>query len=179
MSKLDYSNKISFEKKGCKTPELLFRQKVREIEAATQNYVIGNIEEYDGEIESYHQLNALATLTQSLRVSTVHKDIQDELGEIGDKSYKFEFYLSSPKLEDYKFRVLFFEYGISGYPLKIVLEQGIADELFQKEDMNYTITIDTEDALNSLIMQILNTKRIIDILQKIIDASKIIETNIM
>lgn len=169
-----YADRISFVSKSTKTPELVFIQKAKEIEDVTQQYIVGNVAEYDGKIESYDQLSAVATLAQTLTMPTIHKDIQNELGEVGEKNFTYEFFLTAPKLENYKFRILFFEYGISGYPLKVVLEQGIADEINATEESNYIFNINTEKELETVIDNILNTQRVVDIMQKIIDASNII-----
>ena len=76
------------------------------------------------------------------------------------------------KIENYKYRILFFEYGIGMYPVKIVLEQGIADEIFEKENANYIIEYETKNELENVIINILKTKKVIKVMQELIYATK-------
>ena len=58
------------------------------------------------------------------------------------------------------------------YPVKIVLEQGIADEIFKKENANYIIEYETKNELENVIINILKTKKVIKIMQELIYATK-------
>ena len=107
-----------------------------------------------------------------METSVIHKDIQDNLGTIGYQNFKFEFFVKAPKIENYKYRILFFEYGIGMYPVKIVLEQGIADEIFKKENANYIIEYETKTELENVIVNILKTKKVIKVMQELIYATK-------
>ena len=117
-------------------------------------------------------MSAFASIASALGTSLVHRDIQDNLGEIGYQEYKFEFFLTTSKLEDYKYRVLFFEYGIGMYPVKIVLEQGIADEIFKKENADYVVEYATKTELENVILNILKTKKVTQVMQELIYAMK-------
>ena len=65
-----------------------------------------------------------------------------------------------------------FEYDIGMYPVKIVLEQGIADEIFKKENANYIIEYETKNELENVIINILKTKKVIKVMQELIYATK-------
>lgn len=80
--------------------------------------------------------------------------------------------MTTAKLEDYKYRVLFFEYGIGMYPVKIVLEQGIADEIFEKENADYVVEYATKNELENVILNILKTKKVTKVMQELIYAMK-------
>ena len=58
------------------------------------------------------------------------------------------------------------------YPVKIVLEQGIADEIFKKENANYIIEYETKNELENVIINILKTKKVIKVMQELIYATK-------
>ena len=75
-------------------------------------------------------------------------------------------------MKNYKYRILFFEYGIGMYPVKIVLEQGIADEIFKKENANYNNWIWNKNELENVIINILKTKKVIKVMQELIYATK-------
>ena len=143
-----------------------------EIEKVTKGFVKGIVRKYEGHIESYDQISSFASIAAALGSSAIHKDVQDKLGSIGDDIFKFEFYLVAPKFVNYKYRVLFFEYGIGNYPVKLVLEQGIADEIFGVENSDYIIIKDTKSELENTITNIMSSKKVIKIMQDLIVASQ-------
>lgn len=98
-------------------------------------------------------------------------DIQDKLGAIGEINFKYELYLSASQIENYKYRVLFAGFGIQGYPVKVVVEQEIADELNGEEDSGYIYTAESKDDFERLLISILNSKTIQKIIQNLIIAS--------
>ena len=109
-------------------PDIVMSDICNELEKITKGFVVANVREYDGKIESYDTIGAMAALAASLQTS-MRVDIQDKLGVIDETSFKYEMYLTASQIENYKYRILFIGYGITGYPAKIVLEQDIADEL--------------------------------------------------
>ena len=80
--------------------------------------------------------------------------------------------MTTSKIQNYKYRVLFFEYGIGMYPVKIVLEQGIADEIFKKENADYVVEYATKTELENVILNILKTKKVTKVMQELIYAMK-------
>ena len=154
------------------SPDTVIAELGNQLEKATNGFIKGVVREYNGPIESYDQMSAFASIASALGTSLVHRDIQDNLGEIGYQEYKFEFFLTTSKLEDYKYRVLFFEYGIGMYPVKIVLEQGIADEIFKKENEDYVVEYATKTELENVILNILKTKKVTKVMQELIYAMK-------
>ena len=154
------------------SPDTVIAELGNQLEKATNGFIKGVVREYNGPIESYDQMSAFASIASALGTSVVHRDIQDNLGEICYQDYKFEFFLTTSKLEDYKYRVLFFEYGIGMYPVKIVLEQGIADEIFKKENADYVVEYATKTELENVILNILKTKKVTKVMQELIYAMK-------
>jgi len=80
-------------------------------------------------------------------------------------------YLTANQIENYKYRVMFVGYGIAGYPVKVVLEQDIADELNNKEDSGYIYTIDSKTEFEELLVSVFNSKTMQKIIQNLITAS--------
>ncbi len=77
----------------------LYQNWEKQLEEATNGFVKGVVREYEGPIESYDQLSAFASIASALGTSVIHKDIQDNLGAIGYQNFKFEFFLTAPKIE--------------------------------------------------------------------------------
>ena len=106
-------------------PDIVMSDICNELEKITKGFVVANVRKYDGKIESYDTMGAMAALAASLQTS-MRVDIQDKLGVIEETSFKYEMYLTANQIENYKYRVMFVGYGIAGYPVKVVLEQDIA-----------------------------------------------------
>ena len=151
-------------------PNIVMSDICNELEKITRGFVVANVREYEGRIESYDTMGAMAALASSLQ-STLYVDIQDKLGTIEEKSFKYELFLTASQIENYKYRVLFMKYGIAGYPVKVVLEQDIADELNNEENSGYIYTLDSKDEFENLLVKIFNSKTIQKIVQNLITAS--------
>ena len=78
-------------------------------------------------------------------------DFQDS-----NNQFQYEFFITSIATPNYKFRVLYIKYGIEGYPLRMLIDPGIAKELSSKQLMY----CDTEVAFNEKLKNILNTKKV-------------------
>lgn len=152
------------------TPDMVMRDVCKDLNELTKGFVVGNVCEYNGNIESYDTLGAMAALTTSLQ-GVIRVDIQDKLGAIGDVNFKYELYLSANQIENYKYRILFVGYGISGYPVKVVVEQDIADELNDKEDSGYIYTVESKEDFEKLLISIFNSKTIQKVVQGLIIAT--------
>ena len=177
--KYNLNSDYNFEETEIIAPEKLVSDICSELTEITRGYVQGNIGEYDGEIFSFDKLSfaaAFANLTATTRI-----DVQDKLGTIGEDEFKYEFYLSSNYIENFKYRIMFLKYGIGGYPVTVVLEQGIADEIQQKEVSGYIFTCDTSKEFETLCIGILNSKMMKKVIQDLISAAnrklQIIEDN--
>lgn len=138
----------------------------------TNGIVIARVADYTGHIESYIIPGAADRLTQT--TSQFHElfvdkkiDIQTALGEMGEEPFTYEFFLSSKNMPDYKFRVMFLKNGIMGYPLKIVLEEGIAEEI-NRSDRGYIYVVKNQTEFLEILRKILNSKRVTEIVTRLI-----------
>lgn len=162
-----------FNNENLETPDLILRDICIQLNDITKKFVQGNVKQFDGPIESYEydQLSDMASLTANLNGIT-RMNIQDKLGEIGeDAVLKYEFFLSASQIQNYKYRIMFLEYGIEGYPAKVVLEQGIADELNGREDSGYIYKLETRQEFENLIVQVINSKKVRKVIQDLITVS--------
>ena len=163
-SKLNLADVDSF------PPENVVKEFSDQIESVTDGMVIGRVEPYEGKIESYtiKGIAALSSLT-----SEREYDIQKDLGAKGYIYSRFEFFLTAASLPSYKYRILFFEYGIGGYPVKIVLEQSIADSInkYRTSECSYKMT--DRSKLEEMINRVISAPKTIEVIQDLINATKI------
>lgn len=169
--KYDLKADYDFDTVNFVTPDMVMKDICNELSELTKGFVQGNVCEYDGNIESCDTLGAMSALAASLQ-GVMKVDIQDKLGAIGDMNFKYELYLSANQIENYKYRILFAAYGVAAYPVKVVLEQEIADELNNKEDSGYIYTIESKEDFERLLISIFNSKTIQKVVQDLISATK-------
>lgn len=165
-----FGNILKYDDLG-ETPDKIIAELGEKLEKETNGYVRGEVNLYDGPIESYSISTNFSKIVAALGTSAINKNIQDDLGEQGYDESRYEFSLVSPYLDMYKYRLLFFEFGIGLYPVKVVLEQGIADEIFQQENAVYTIELNNKDELENMVFNILNTKKVVHVMQNLIYAA--------
>lgn len=142
------------------SPKKILEEQCRYLNEDTNGIVIGRVAEYPKNIDSY--------FTFSISADSVagKSNLQKMLGEIGKEKLTYEFFLTSKGTPDYKFRVMFMQYDITGYPITIVLEEGIAAEIdyFNTE---YIYQLKEEREFKDLLKKIFNSERLMGIVTKL------------
>ena len=161
------------------SPKKILEEQCRYLNEDTDGIVIGRVAGYPKKIDLYFETPATDALSTGLwssagsgdeksgkRSARKKEDIQKELGEVGKEGFTYEFFLTSKGTPDYKFRVLFMQYGITGYPVTVILEEGIADEI-NHSDEGYTYSIQNRKKYEELLTMIFGSKRFGEILTKL------------
>ena len=134
-------------------PEKFVEKACEDLIELTKGNVIARVDEYKG--------SALNSLIQTMGnfLLTITDDAQRNLGDIGNVSeiYKYyQLYLTSPHTPNYKFGIMFFGYVLGQYPIKIVLDDGIGENL----------SCSTEDEFTEALIKIINSQKV----QKVVRA---------
>ncbi len=161
--------KFDFSTKSGEFPIDIIKEEIEGINKQLKGIVKISVEEYDGPVESYDKMNALAALASNLYGNT-HVDIQDELGELVEEDFKYEIIITSDYLEFYKYRLMFLRNGLSGYPAEIILDKDVSDEINKNVDEDYHYFIDSESGFRAAIKSIFLTRRVSEVIQNIIYA---------
>lgn len=172
---LSIKDKLELKKIDLISPDVVVKAVVEQVEKITDGMVKGEVEEYSGAIHSYtiKGYNSLKdTLAIAIGGDEAH-DIQKDLGKIGYTRHKYECYLTAPKLPNYKFRIMFFEYGIGGYPVTVVLEKTIARQILKGGKDNPETGATSRDELEELLNAVFSSDRIIGVIQELINATQI------
>ena len=166
---------FNFNVDGLKLPIDCMKAVADEICTLTQNLVYGNVENYDGEVYSkYDSSGSIALTIVNLNKGRILNDIQDDLGAVGGKNKtKLEFFLTATELKDYKCRLMFAEHGLGGYPVNVILEKGIADEIAGMDSEEYVFRCENMSEFEELLQKVINTDYVHAILQSIITESLI------
>ena len=144
---------------------------VSQINGETDGMVFGSVEKYEGAVESYV---SPSILDLGFIKTETKVDIQESLGKIGDEVHKYEFFLNTPVYEQYQYRVCFIEYGTANYPVKVIVEQSIADEI-NKSGYNskYVYLCRNRSELENLIINVIYSKKVISVIQELINIYQI------
>ncbi len=171
-NKLNLSGKLDFSDIDLTAPNKVVEEIVAQLAYATNDIIHGAIVEYNGHITSYTKAGWSA-ISAALGTIDTKVDIQTTLGKSGEEEHKYELYLHTPLHKHYKFRILYLQYGIANYPVKVVLEQNVANDVYDESNASYIVTCDNRDELEELIYSILNSKKIISVMQELIRINQV------
>lgn len=146
-------------KKQC---ELLARQ--------TNGKIVARIANYTGPTKNYTKPNVLKSISSMYAEKEI--SIQDDLGEISlGSDFTFEFFITSTNTPNYKYRVMFLQHGIAFYPVYIVLDESIADELELDIDCD-SIKCDSDDDFKQILKKILNSKSVVTVINGLLTIAR-------
>ena len=155
---LSLKEKLSFDKVDLTAPDKVIKEVGNELSEITQGMVKCEVKEYDGPIRSF---------TQTKEVEH-HIDIQCRLGEMGNSQKIFEVCLETPDNIDYKFRLMFIAYDATIYPVTVVLESDIANQLPQYGN-GYIYSFKSRKDFQIFLVDVINSDKAVTILQQLIN----------
>ena len=88
--------------------------------------------------------------------------------EIGEGSVTFEFFITSVATPNYKYRVMFVEYGIAFFPVYLTLDESIALELGAEESMECA----NQEEFEKILEKILNSEKIEKVINNLLTIGK-------
>lgn len=165
----DISGKISFDEYAINYPADVIREYIEIFKTQTQGKVLLGINNYEDELNE-EGMPLLASSFRALAALTQTVNVQDKLGEINGENFRYEVFFYSDELSQYKYRLMFIEHGIGGYPAKIYIANEIVRSI-NDEMHNSNIQIITGDEeLKMLLDCILSCRFTIQIIQEIVNA---------
>ena len=130
----------------------------------TKGKIIAKISQYSGEVRNRpNRFSSLSKQMVDLANDIIIDspfNVQSELGESGTEAFTYEFFITSKKTPQYKYRPFFLLVAMTGYPATIILEQDIADEL----ELAESTECNTAEEFEALLGKILSSDRIFSIL---------------
>lgn len=157
---LNLGEKLDFADIDLTAPSKVIEEILSELPKETNGIILGKIEAYNGPVFSYTTMDIAGAL------GCKKVDIQKDLGEIGQERYKYECFLYTPEYDKYKYRIFFVNYSISHYPVDIILEESVAESI--SISGAYIYTCDTRNELESLVLRIFSSKRVISVMQNLV-----------
>ena len=157
--------KFNFELKDTKTPDEVVREYVSQISEWTKNMVICEVTSYDGCTTSYVRKTGLKIVAESWS-GEERVNIQSDLGEQSGIDNKYEVYFTVKGLEHYKYRIMFIRYGAISYPVRVVLNEDIAQAYSGKFQYEYEVA--SMDELKGMLERIFSSEYCTKLIQSLI-----------
>lgn len=157
------------EKKTVKSAKDLVYEQCVLLADITGKKIIARVTEYEGEYKSHPERVISDSFTKALTMTTRIPgfDVQNVLGEKAsekDNQFVYELYITSEKTPKYKYRAFIMHYGIALYPVRIIMEGEIAEEL----ELNTEIEVTSESEFLEILGRILGSKRISFVVEKLL-----------
>ena len=144
----------NFKPMATDTPKDIVQYQCSSLNEITEGVIVARINEYSEPIFSYRQENPIIAAIGAFNEKEVN--VQDSLGEIADSGFSFEFHISSVATPNYKYRILFLQYGTEGYPATIVMDEAIAQEL----ELGHEVSCSDQEDFESVLARIINSKKV-------------------
>lgn len=145
-------------------PDVVFKNSLKQIEEATNGYVIGNIERYN---KPSKLLEAMTSIDMDSETGTL--DAYSKLGEQDAEQNTFEVFLTVKGLEHYKYRMMFIEYSTISYPLMVIMNEELAVEYNGKRNKSFIVK--SMKDLEDMIDKVINSDIIVSLIQNLINES--------
>ena len=146
--------KKEFKAENIKSPRDILDEQANILAEMTNGVIIAKTDEYEGRMRS-GKIGGIKTLGLDVFEERDY-DVQTDLGEISDKAFRFEFFITSTMTPNFKYRAMLFEYDITFYPVQITLDETIANEL----KVDTYIECDSLSKFTRTLSLILNSKKI-------------------
>jgi len=128
----------------------------------TDGKIIAKISGYYEPISSYTRYGFGSLLRSALQSGGDTKvDIQEDLGDIGNTYFTYEFFITSIATPNYKFRVMFMRHDITGYPIELVMDADIAHDMsFIYSNNSQNFVCENERVFKEVLEEILNSTKV-------------------
>jgi hypothetical protein len=162
--------KNNFDTQPTDTPRDIVQFQCDSLGEITGGIIVAKVEEYSEPIVSHSVMSAYDNITLINKAAQTVREfnVQDTLGEVADGKFRYEFYISSAASPNYKYRVLFLQFGVSMYPVTIVMDEDIAEEL----KLNYQISCTGQDEFEATLEAIINSKKVGKVVSSLLGMAK-------
>ena len=150
-------------------PEDIVREQCYYLSELTNNVVRGYVKTIDNPIQDDLDCpsasEGTATSFEKSRYAyDAFNATSSKLGEINPNvAIAFEFYLKTDFLPNYKYRIMFFEHGLSASPVRVMIESDVCDEI-SLDDVPHIYN--DEAQFDDILGRILRSKRVMSIVSK-------------
>ena len=163
-----------------KPPEGIVEEQCEYLREVTAGRVLAKVSVYSGPTSDYSKYTFSGMLEELGKIKfsilpdekTIKVNIQEDLGDINNipnMYFAFEFFLTSPGTPNYKYRIMFFTYTAGQYPVGIVLDNEIANEIGEEQN----IKCNSENEFMEAVKRIINSNKV----RKVIDTLNAIALN--
>lgn len=170
--KINFSGKLDFNDIDLTAANEVVKKIADQLETETNGIILGKVVSYSGHVVSYTK-PGLAGISAFLGTADTKVDIQTTLGKQGEEVYKYEFYIETPLYSKYKYRICYLQYCAGNYPVKVVLEEHVANEIFESASTGYIVQCQNPQELEELIVKVIYSKVVLNVMQELIRINQI------
>lgn len=162
-----------------KAPVAILREQASIIGKRTKGLVEGEVKAVQFDISYGYKQSDITTS------KTIEIDYEGS-GIVPPDLFSFAFYLRAPALQNYAFRAFIVRYNIDMYPVRILLDADISNELQQKaqvritakEKGGYVFVASSEEAYTEFLSLIFNSVKIRRVIGAILAQSQDVEFDV-
>ena len=156
-----WGNIIQYEEE--KKPESILAEQFVELNRITDGMVIGRVERFDKTIDELSASPFNSTIESMHDVFS--PNAQGYLGETKDVSVlTFEAFITAKAIPNYKYRFMFLQHGLAPFPVSVVLERTICEEIQQDEE---SFICNNEDEFKEMLKDVLSSERVMSIVSRL------------
>jgi len=147
------------------TPVEIIQYQCTRLWEMTEGSIIAKVYEYSQPIFSYIEKSRLIrTIDENKKIN-----IQENLGDVSDGTFSYEFFITSTSTPKFKYRIMFLQYDISVYPVTLVLDESILEELELNQEL---VTCNNQTEFEIILEKILNSKKVTNVISALLKISQ-------
>ncbi len=145
MNKMKDFHTFRFDLDDAHTPDQVVKDCLQSLEEETHGYVTAHVQEYT---KHYDEVS-------NTKDDQEHPNVQSYLGAVNDQKKTYEIYLSVKGIPNFKYRMMFLEFGEIAYPAGMVLSDEISTIITSVYEYRYAI--ESVSSLQHVMDKILNS----------------------
>lgn len=146
--------KKEFKAENIKSPKDILDEQSKILSEMTNKLIIAKTDEYEGRMRS-GKIGGIKAIGLDVFEERDY-DVQSDLGEISGNAFRYEFFITSVMTPNFKYRAMLFEHDITFYPVRLTLDETIANEL----DLDIYVKCDSSKDFIKILTMVLNSKKI-------------------
>jgi len=152
--------KSSFIKSDMDAPYNIVKEQCNFLRNGTDGIIVAKVVDFDASL--FINLTDSGKIVNDINKNSFGLYISDN-NKVYNK-FTYEFYITTSYTLNYKYRILLFQYGIPFYPLTIITDENISNELA----LSLPITCETYENFIITLEKILNSKTVLNVISSLL-----------
>lgn len=151
------------------TPDSIIREQCDYLRELTSDKILAKCIPYTGPTRSYSLSITSEEIMKKLQPLQMRQyNIQKDLGELEEGRFSYEFYITCIAAPNYKYRIMFIEYGFDFYPVLVTLDEDIAKDL----SIDTEIECKSQDDFTQMLSEVLNSSKLETVINNLLSLAE-------